>query len=93
MPEREPIEIEPGSIHYRILARLCEMPKPVRGISGVMLNNEFHSPAVIDELAAAGLITARGWESLAPRLAPSIWVPTEQGEALYRRLSGADMRR
>lgn len=80
------LEIVPGSVHYRILVRLCEMPKPVRGVSGVMLNQEFHAPKAIEELARAGLIAARDWESMAHKMPPAIWVPTDKGEALYARL-------
>lgn len=81
------MEIEPGSVHHRILARLCEMAKPVRSISGVTLEREFHAPKAVEELARAGLIAARGWESLTHKMPPAIWVPTEKGEAAYAELA------
>ena len=44
--------IERDSVHFRILERLCAMPKPVRGISGAMLERHFGAPAAVEELAS-----------------------------------------
>jgi hypothetical protein len=81
--------IERDSVHFRILERLCVMPKPVRGISGTMLERHFGAPAAVEELASLGLIQARGWAN-GPGL---IWIPTAAGEALYHDLAdGNDAR-
>ena len=77
--------IERDSAHFRILERLCLMPRPVRGISGAMLDRHFGAPYAIEELAAAGLIQARGWAN-GPGM---IWIPTAEGEALHRALAEA----
>jgi hypothetical protein len=78
------MEIERDDVHFRILERLCSMPPAVRGISGAMLERRFNAGWVVDELAAAGLIQARGWAN-GPG---AVWIPTEAGEAVYRRLAG-----
>ena len=75
--------IERDSIHFRILERLCTMPKPVRGISGAMLERHFGAPDAVEELAGLGLIQARGWAN-GPGM---IWIPTPEGEALYHDLA------
>ena len=75
--------IERDSMHFRILERLCTMPKPVRGISGAMLERHFGAPAAVEELASLGLIQARGWAN-GPGL---IWIPTAAGEILYHDLA------
>jgi hypothetical protein len=75
--------IERDSVHFRILERLCTMPKPVRGISGAMLERHFGAPAAVEELASLGLIQARGWAN-GPGM---IWIPTAAGEALYHELA------
>ena len=75
--------IERDSVHFRILERLCVMPKPVRGISGTMLERHFGAPAAVEELASLGLIQARGWAN-GPGM---IWIPTAAGEALYHDLA------
>jgi hypothetical protein len=80
--------IERDSVHFRILERLCVMPKPVRGISGTMLERHFGAPAAVEELASLGLIQARGWAN-GPGM---IWIPTAAGEALYHDLDGNDGR-
>ena len=36
--------IERDSAHFRILERLCTMPRPVRGIAGAMLDRHFGAP-------------------------------------------------
>jgi hypothetical protein len=76
--------IEPDSVHFRILERLCGMPKAVRGISGAMLERHFGTPDAIEELAAAGLIRGRGWAD-GPGM---VWIPTPEGEAAYQALIG-----
>jgi hypothetical protein len=78
------MEIERDGVHFRILERLCGMPRAVRGISGVMLERHFNASWAVDELAAARLIQARGWAN-GPG---AVWIPTEAGEAVYRRLTG-----
>jgi len=75
--------IERDSVHFAILERLCSAPKPVRGTSGAMLDRDYQAPWAVDELAAAGLIRERGWHD-GPG---AIWIPTPEGEALYRRLA------
>ena len=82
--------IERDSVHFRILERLCTMPKPVRGISGAMLERHFGTPAAVEELAAAGLIQGRGWAN-GPGM---VWIPTPEGEAAYRALAerGSEVR-
>ena len=75
--------IERDSVHFRILERLCSMPKAVRGISAAMLDRHFHADWAVEELASAGLIAERGWAD-GPG---TIWVPTGAGEALYREFS------
>lgn len=75
--------IERDSVHFRILERLCAMPKAVRGISGAMLDRHFGAPEMVEELAAAGLIAPRGWAN-GPGL---VWVPTADGETVYRALA------
>jgi hypothetical protein len=77
------MSIERDSPHFRILERLCAMPKPVRGISGAMLERHFEAGWAVEELAAAGLIAARGWAN-GPG---AVWIPTVAGEALWRELS------
>ena len=77
------MSIERDSVHFRILERLCAMPKPVRGISGAMLERHFGAPAAVEELAGLGLIQARGWAN-GPGM---IWIPTAAGEALYHELA------
>ena len=75
--------IERDSVHFRILERLCTMPRPVRGISGAMLERHFGAPAAVEELASLGLIQTRGWAN-GPGM---IWIPTAAGEALYHDLA------
>ena len=75
--------IERDSVHFRILERLCTMPKPVRGISGAMLDRHFGAPAAVEELASQGLIQGRGWAN-GPGM---IWIPSAAGEALYQELA------
>jgi hypothetical protein len=75
--------IERDSVHFRILERLCTMPKPVRGISGAMLDRHFGAPDAVEELASEGLIKGRGWAN-GPGM---VWIPTAAGEASYRELA------
>jgi hypothetical protein len=75
--------IERDSVHFRILERLCSMPKPVRGISGAMLERHFGVGPAVEELAGDGLIVMRGWAN-GPG---AVWVPTAAGETLYREMS------
>ncbi len=83
------MQIDTDSVHYRILARLCAMPRPVRGISGAMLDRHFEAPDAVEELAAAGLIQARGWAN-GPGV---VWVPTQAGEELCQRLAESERER
>lgn len=78
--------IERDSVEFRILERLCTMPKPVRGISGAMLDRHFRAPAAVEDLAAAGLIQGRGWAD-GPGM---VWIPTPAGETAYRALAEPD---
>jgi hypothetical protein len=75
--------VERDSVHFRILERLCAMPRPVRGIAGAMLDRHFGAPEAVEELAAEGLIKGRGWAN-GPGM---IWIPTPEGEALYQALT------
>jgi hypothetical protein len=75
--------IERDSVHFRILERLCNMPKPVRGIAGAMLERHFGAPDAVEELASLGLIQGRGWAN-GPGM---IWIPTAEGEAVYHGLA------
>jgi hypothetical protein len=74
--------IQRDSVQFRILDRLCSMPRPGRGISGAMLERHFGPGAAIEELAGAGLIAPRGWAN-GPG---AVWIPTAAGEAAYREL-------
>jgi hypothetical protein len=81
--------IERDSVHFRILERLCAMPKPVRGIAGAMLDRHFGAPGAVEELAAEGLIKGRGWAN-GPGM---IWIPTPEGEAVYQALADGSSER
>lgn len=74
--------IQRDSVHFQILARLCGVPTAVRGTSGAMLERDYGAPSVIAELERAGLIRQRGWHN-GPG---AVWVPTEEGVALYDQL-------
>ena len=80
-----PMSIERDSIHFKILEKLCSAPRPVRGVSTVMLNRAFDAIGAIETLAEAGLIEERGWD-VGPG---AVWIPTEAGECLYDELVGA----
>ena len=77
------MSIERDSVHFRILERLCAMAKPVRGISGAMLERHFDASWAVEELAGWDLIAPRGWAN-GPG---AIWIPTAAGLALYHELS------
>jgi hypothetical protein len=77
------MQIERDSVHFRILERLCTMPRPVRGISGTMLDRHFGAPGAVEELASLGLIQGRGWAN-GPGM---VWIPTAAGEALYQEVA------
>ncbi len=79
------MRIERGSAHFKILEKLCTAPRPVRGVSTVMLNRAYDAPGAIETLAEAGLIAERGWHS-GPG---AVWIPTEAGESLYDELAAA----
>ncbi|MSO65770.1 MAG: hypothetical protein EXQ85_08255 [Alphaproteobacteria bacterium] len=80
------LRVRANSRHHKILRKLCDMPKPVRGISDAMLNRAFGAPRAIQELAQAGLIRQRGWHD-----GPGgVWVPTEAGEEVCRKLAEPD---
>jgi hypothetical protein len=83
------MNIQRDSVHFRILERLCTMPKPVRGISGGMLDRHFGAPAAVEELASLGLIQGRGWAN-GPGM---VWIPTAEGEAVYRELADGSRKR
>ena len=74
--------IERDSVHFKILERLCSMPKAVRGSTTTMLDRHFHADWAVEELASAGLIEERGGAD-GPG---AVWVPTAAGEALYHEL-------
>jgi hypothetical protein len=75
--------IERESVHFRILERLCQAPKAVRGTSGAMLDRHYNARWAVDELARAGLITERGWHN-GPG---AVWLPTAEGVAAFERLA------
>jgi hypothetical protein len=81
--------IERDSVHFRILERLCTMPRPVRGIAGAMLDRHFGAPDAVEELASLGLIQGRGWAN-GPGM---VWIPTADGEAAYRALADGSRER
>ena len=81
--------IERDSVHFRVLERLCTMPKPVRGISGAMLDRHFGASDAVEELASLGLIQGRGWAN-GPGM---VWIPTAAGEALYHELADGSRER
>ncbi|MEM7041449.1 MAG: hypothetical protein AAF543_01430 [Pseudomonadota bacterium] len=79
------MKVRHDSVHFHILARLCGMPKAVRGMAPAMLQRKFGDLSAVDDLASAGLLRKRGWAD-----GPGwIWIPTEAGEALYRSMSTA----
>ncbi len=78
------MQIKRDSAQFKILEKLCIAPRPVRGVSAVMLNRAFDAPAAIETLAEAGLIEERGWD-VGPG---AVWIPTEAGESLYEELAG-----
>lgn len=78
------MNIDTNSTAFRILERLCRLPKPVRSMSDVMLNAEFGDPHAIRALAEAGLIRERGWDQ-GPG---TLWVPTPAGERLHAENAG-----
>ena len=80
------MEVARDSVHFAILDALCRMPRAVRGISGAMLDRRFGAADAVRELAEAGLIRERGWHE-GPG---AVWVPTEAGEGLHRRLTSGD---
>ncbi|HET6522145.1 MAG TPA: hypothetical protein VFG47_20335 [Geminicoccaceae bacterium] len=80
------MEVRRDGVHFAILEALCQMPRPVRGISAPMLERRFAAPWAVRDLAEAGLIRARGWHE-GPG---AIWVPTAAGEALHRRLAAEE---
>lgn len=79
------MSIERDSVQFRILEKLCTAPRPVRGVSTVMLNRVFDAPGAIETLAEAGLIEERGWD-VGPG---AVWIPTAAGECLYEELAGS----
>jgi hypothetical protein len=80
------MKLDAETVHFRILACLCSMPKAVRGMSAPMLRKRFDDEAAIQELAAAGLIEKRAWSD-GPGF---IWVPTAAGEMTFESLTGKD---
>ena len=77
------MQIQRNSIHFRILEALCTTPKPVRGITAVMLNRQFDAPQVLAELESEGLISEKGWD----KGPGAVLVATAAGEQLYHELS------
>lgn len=79
------MQIRYDSVHFRILERLCAMPKAVRGMAPAMLQRQFGDLVAVEELAAAGLLKKRGWAD-----GPGwIWIPTEAGLALFESMKTA----
>ena len=79
------MQIRYDSVHFRILERLCVMPKAVRGIAPAMLQRQFGDLVAVEELAAAGLLRKRGWAN-----GPGwVWIPTDAGLALHQSMSAA----
>lgn len=78
--------IQRESVHFQILERLCSTERHLRGTSGAMLNRDYGEPRALSELAAQGLIKERGWHA-GPG---TIWIPTDDGIALYESIVAAD---
>ena len=79
------MQIRYDSVHFRILERLCAMPKAVRGMAPAMLQRQFGDLAAVEALAAAGLLKRRGWAD-----GPGwVWIPTEAGLALHASMRAA----
>ncbi len=79
------MQIRYDSVHFRILERLCVMPKAVRGIAPAMLQRQFGDLVAVEELAAGGLLEKRGWAD-----GPGwVWIPSEAGLALHHSMSAA----
>ncbi|MEM8949376.1 MAG: hypothetical protein AAGA21_00840 [Pseudomonadota bacterium] len=79
------MQIRHDSVHFRVLERLCAMPKAVRGMAPAMLQRQFGDLVAVEELAAAGLLKKRGWAD-----GPGwVWVPTEAGLALHQSMGSA----
>lgn len=77
------MRVKPDSVHHKILMRLCNAPKAVRGVSETMLVRSYGDPRAIEELAQARLIKKRGWHD-----GPGgVWIPTEEGAALCEKLA------
>ncbi|MEQ9042602.1 MAG: hypothetical protein RLO23_02150 [Alphaproteobacteria bacterium] len=77
------MQIQRNSVHFRILEALCTMPKPVRGITAVMLNRQFDAPEALVELESEGLVSERGWD----KGPGGVLVATAAGEQLYHELA------
>lgn len=79
------MQIRYDSVHFKILDRLCGMPKAVRGMSSAMLQRHFGDLGAVEDMAAAGWLKRRGWAD-----GPGwIWIPTPAGEALHRDMTAA----
>lgn len=79
------MQIRYDSVHFKILDRLCRMPKAVRGMAPAMLQRHFGDLVAVEELAGAGLLQKRGWSD-----GPGwVWIPTEAGLELHRTMSDA----
>jgi len=80
------MQIQLNSAHFRILEALCTTPKPVRGITAVMLNRKFNAPQVLIELESEGLISEKRWD----KGPGAVLVATMRGEQLYSTLSAEE---
>ncbi|MCE2509882.1 MAG: hypothetical protein J4G10_02715 [Alphaproteobacteria bacterium] len=80
------MQIQRNTTHFRILEALCTMPKPVRGITAVMLNRQFDAPHILTELESEGLISERGWD----KGPGAVLVATPAGERLYHELAAEE---
>jgi hypothetical protein len=79
--------IEKNSPEHEILSALCDMPRPVRGMSEAMLLRNFRSSRAILNLASQGLIRSRGWHD-----GPGgVWVPTAEGESVVLEKTAPDI--
>ena len=68
--------IEKSSPEHEILAVLCDMPRPLRGVSEEVLLGKLRSPRAIHNIVSHGLIRLRGWSDGLG----GVWVPTSEGE-------------
>ena len=74
------MEIARDGVHFAILDALCRMPRPVRGISGAMLDRRFGAAHAVRERGAfAGVAAAVAATSISPSSQPRTNAAASQG--------------